>query len=67
MAKKKTKEVEPTFLGEGPLSGEYRFAEIRGSISASSKDDAIRRAKEILIKHPSLAQGYNVSHRKPEY
>ena len=43
-----------TFLGEGPLSGEYRFKEIAGSIAAESKEAAFEKANEIVIKHPSL-------------
>lgn len=43
-----------TYLGEGPLSGEYRFKEIAGSIAAASKEEAIAKAEEIAIKHPSL-------------
>ena len=46
----------PTFLGEGPLSGEYRFAEISGSIAASSKERAIEKAQEIFEKHPNLVK-----------
>lgn len=43
-----------TYLGEGPLSGEYRFAEISGSIAAKSKEEAIEKANEIAEKHPNL-------------
>lgn len=42
------------FIGEGPLSGEYRFKGIRGSIAASSKEEAIKKANEIAAKHPRL-------------
>ena len=45
---------ELTYLGPGPLSGEYRFAEIAGSIAASSEEDAKEKAREIALKHPNL-------------
>lgn len=47
-------ESKLTFLGEGPLSGEYRFAEISGSVSARNKEEAIQKAEELLVKHPRL-------------
>lgn len=43
-----------TFLGSGPLSGEYRFAEIEGSIAAKTAEEAIKKAEEIVDKHPAL-------------
>lgn len=43
-----------TLLGSGPLSGEYRFAEIPGSIAAKSVEEAIEKAEEIAVKHPAL-------------
>lgn len=46
-----------TYLGPGPLSGEYRFAEIPGSISAASEEEAKEKARELVTKHPAfLAQ-----------
>lgn len=55
-----TKEVEVakptnlTFLGMGGLSGEYRFAEIPGSIVASSMEEAIKKAGEYLAQTKAL-------------
>ncbi len=43
-----------TYLGEGPMSGEYRFKEIAGSIAAASKEEAVAKAEEIATKHPNL-------------
>jgi hypothetical protein len=43
-----------TFLGSGPLSGEYRFAEIEGSIAAKTVEEAIQKAEDIAINHPNL-------------
>jgi hypothetical protein len=43
-----------TYLGDGPLSGEYRFAEFAGSIAAASKEEAIAKAEELAVKHPDL-------------
>lgn len=60
LQKEKTEEVKEekkslvTYLGPGPLSGEYRFKEIAGSISAASEEEAKQKAEEIAIKHPSL-------------
>ena len=51
---KKSKLV--TYLGPGPLSGEYRFAEIPGSVTAASEEEAIQKAEELAIKHPNLLQ-----------
>lgn len=42
------------FLGTGPLSGEYRFEGIAGSIGAGSLEEAIEKANDIALKHPSL-------------
>jgi hypothetical protein len=64
-AKKTTKEIEKkpviipakprvTYLGEGSVSGEYLFAEIPGSVSASSKDEAIKKAIATINSRPDL-------------
>lgn len=45
---------ELTYLGPGPLSGEYRFLELAGSIGAASEEDAKQKAREIALKHPNL-------------
>lgn len=45
---------ELTYLGAGPLSGEYRFKEIAGSIAARSEEEAFEKANEIATKHPDL-------------
>lgn len=64
MAKKKTKEVKkvvekevqagPTFVREGPLSGEYHFAEINGAVVAESLEAAVEKAKELMVKNPGV-------------
>lgn len=61
MAKKKVEEKieekktnEPTFVREGPLSGEYYFAEINGSVGAGSLEEAIEKARELMLKNPGV-------------
>lgn len=38
---------------EGPLYGEYRFADLPGSIAASSKEEAVEKYNELKQKHPN--------------
>lgn len=45
-----------TYLGPGPLSGEYRFKEIPGSIAAESEEVAIEKAIDWVNKNPNLVQ-----------
>lgn len=45
-----------TLIGSGPLFGEYRFAEIKGSIAARSVEEAIQKAEEIVKYHPALTK-----------
>lgn len=63
MAKKEIKEEkkveekktnEPTLVREGPLSGEYHFAEIEGSVGAGSLEEAIEKARELMLKNPGV-------------
>lgn len=43
-----------TFLGPGSVSGEYRFKELAGTVSAGSIEEATAKAEEIITKHPAL-------------
>lgn len=43
-----------TYIGPGPLSGEYRFKEIAGSIGAGSEEEAFEKANDIALRHPAL-------------
>lgn len=45
-----------TYLGPGPLSGEYRFKEIPGSVAAENEDVAIEKAIDWVNKNPNLVQ-----------
>ena len=56
VVKKPTFQPKVTFEGEGPLSGEYRFKEIRGSVAAESLEEATRKAEDIVTKHPKLTK-----------
>lgn len=44
----------PTFVREGPMSGEYYFAEIHGSVAARSVEEAYEKARELMLKNPGV-------------
>lgn len=52
--KEEKKKLHVTYIGPGGLSGEYLFKEISGSVVASSVEEAIEKAEELAVKHPSL-------------
>lgn len=47
-------ESGPTLIREGPLSGEYHFEGINGSIAARSLEEAHEKARELLLKNPGV-------------
>lgn len=48
------KAPELTYIGEGSVAGEYLFAEIPGSVSASSYKEAEEKAKDLINKRDDL-------------